>query len=96
MKFFVFAHLDPLIGSILHHDCKSVIVSRFAFVTEDLVICCDRVTKIVSLRYGFAFASSARSLCNLGPCTDLAISVFSEMSRNTMFTQILTFLVSGL
>ena len=27
-------------GQILHNDCISVIVSRFAIVTEDLVICC--------------------------------------------------------
>ena len=31
--------LDPLSGQVLHHDCISVIVSRFTVVTEDLVIC---------------------------------------------------------
>ena len=28
--------LDPLGGQVLHHDCISMIVSRFAFVTETL------------------------------------------------------------
>ena len=40
-------------------------------------------------RYGTAIASSARCPCNFGPLTDLAISVFREMSINTVLTQIL-------
>ena len=82
LRSFYFARisLDPLSGEILHHDCISVIVSRFAIVTEDLVICCYQVTKICGSRYGFAIASSARGPCNLGPLTDLAISVFREVS----------------
>ena len=36
-----------------------MIVSRFAIVTKDLVICCYQGTKIYSSRYGFAIASSA-------------------------------------
>ena len=40
--------------------------------------------------YGSAIASSARGSCNFGPLTDLAISVFREMSINTVLTQILT------
>ena len=59
------------------------------------MVCCYQVTKIVSSRYGFAFASSARSPCNFGPFTDLAISVFREMSINTVLTQILTSLGSA-
>ena len=62
----------------------------YTMVTEDLVICCYQVTKFVSTRYGFAIASSARGPCNFGPFTDLAISVFREMSMNTVLTQILT------
>ena len=54
------------------------------------MICCYQVTKICSSRYGFAIASSAWGPCNFGPFTDLAISVFREMSMNIMFTQILT------
>ena len=42
------------------------------------MVCCYQVTKIVSSRYGFAFASSARSPCNFGPLADLAISVIEE------------------
>ena len=73
-----------------------MIVSRFAFVAEDFVICCYQVTKIHSTKYGFAIASSARGPCNFGPFTDLAISVFKEMSLNTVLTQILTSLCSRL
>ena len=32
----------------------------------------------------------SESPCNFGPFTDLAISVFREMSMNIVFTQILT------
>ena len=49
------------------------------------MVCCYQVTKIYSSRYGFAIASSARGPCNFGPFTDLAISVFREMSFNTVF-----------
>ena len=45
------------------------------------MICCYQVTKIVSSRYGFASASSARSPCDFGPFTDLAISVFREVRK---------------
>ena len=47
LRSFCFARirLDPLGSQILHHDCISVIVSRFAIVTEDLVICCYQITK---------------------------------------------------
>ena len=65
-------------------------------VTEDLVICCYQVTKIVSTRYSSTIASSAPGPCNFSPLADLAISVFSEMSINTVFTQILTSLEYGL
>ena len=41
-------------------------------------------------RYGSGNASSARCPCNFGPLTDLAISVFKEVSENTVFTQIHT------
>ena len=95
---FLFARirLDPLSGQVLHHDCISVIVSRLAIVTEDLVICCNQVKKMFSTRYGSAIASSARGHCNFCPLTDLAISVFREMSINTVLTQILTSLECGL
>ena len=62
--------LDPLGGQVLQNDCKSVIVSRFTIVTEDLVICCYQVTKIFSTRYGSTIASSARGPCNFGPLAD--------------------------
>ena len=82
--------LDPLGGQVLHHDCISMIVSRFTTFTENLVICCYPVTKIFSTRCGSANASSARGPCNVGPLTDLAISVFRKVSVNTVFTQINT------
>ena len=82
--------LDPLGGQVLHHDWISMIVSIFAIVAEDLVICCNQITKNFSMRYGSANESSARGSCNFGPLTDLAISVFREVSINTVFTQIHT------
>ena len=82
--------LDPLGGHVLHHDCISMIVSRFTTFTENFVICCNQITKIFCTRYGSANASSARGSCNFGPLTDLAISVFREVSINTVFTQIHT------
>ena len=92
LRSFCFARirLDPLGGQFLHHDCISMIVSRFTTFTENFVICCCQVTKICGSRYGFAIASSARGPCNFGPLTDLAISVFRVMSINTVFTQIRT------
>ena len=44
------------------------------------MIGCNQITEIYSSRYGFAIASSAWGPCNFGPFTDLAISVFREMS----------------
>ena len=98
LRSFCFARIrmDPLGGQVLHHDCVPVIVSRFAIVTENLVICCYQVTKIFSTRYGSPSASSARFPCNFSPLTDLAISVFKKMSINTVLTQILTSLECGL
>ena len=66
-----------------------MIVSRFTTFTENLVICCYQVTKIFCTKYGSADASSARGPCNFGPLTDLAISVFRELSVITVLTQIL-------
>ena len=46
--------------------------------------------KNFSTRYDSAIASSARGPCNFSPLTDLAISVFREVSIHTAFTQIRT------
>ena len=73
-----------------------MIVSRFAIVTENFVICCYHITKFFSSRYGFAIASSAWCPCNFGLLTDLAISVFKETSINIVLTWILTSLENGL
>ena len=54
--------LDPLSGQVLHHDCISMIVSRFTSFTEDLEIGCHQITKIVCTRYGSANASSTGPL----------------------------------
>ena len=67
-----------------------MIVSRFTSFTENFVICCYQVTKIFCTMYGSANASFARSPCNFGPLTSLTISVFREVSMNTVFTQIRT------
>ena len=88
--------LDPLGGQVLHHDCKSMTVSRLTTFTENFVICCYQVTKNICTKYGSANASSARGPCNFGPQTDLAISVFREVSINIVLAQILTSLDGGL
>ena len=82
---------DPLGSEVLHHDCVSMIVSRFTTFTENFVICCYQVTKMFCTRCGSANASAARGTCNFGPLADLAVSVFREVSINTVFTQIRTF-----
>ena len=82
--------LDPLGGQVLHHDCISMIASRFTTFTENFVICCYQVTKIFCTRYGSANASTARGSCDCGLFKDLAIFVFREVSTNTVFTQIRT------
>ena len=88
LRSFCFARirLDTLCGLVLHHDCISMIVSRFTTFTENLVICCNQNHQ----------KFSARGPCNFGPLTDLAISVFWKMSINTVLSQILTSLGCGL
>ena len=49
--------------------------------------CCNQINKIFCTKYDFASTSSARSPSNFSPLTDLAISVFREMSINTVLTQ---------
>ena len=48
LRSFCFARirLDQLGSQVLHHDCISMIVSRFTFFTENFVICCYQVTNI--------------------------------------------------
>ena len=89
MRSFCFApiRLDPWGGPVMHHDCISMIVSRFTAFTKNFLIWCYHVTKIFCTRYGSANASSARSPGNFGPLTDLAISVFEEVSINTAVYQ---------
>ena len=53
--------LDTFGAQVLHHYCKSMIVSRFTIVTENFVICFYQVSKIFSTKYGSAIASSAWS-----------------------------------
>ena len=54
------------------------------------MICCNQITKIFGTRYDSASTSSARGPFDFGPLADLAISVFREVSMNTVFTEILT------
>ena len=79
--------LNPLGGQVLHHDCISMIVLRFTTFTENCMICCIKSIIIFCTRHGSANASSARSPCNVGPLTDLAFSVFREVSINTVYTK---------
>ena len=91
LRSFCFARIrmDPL-GCQVLHDCISMIVSRFTTFTENFVICCNQVTNIFCTRYGSVNASSARGPCDFGPLADLALSVFREVSLNTVFTQFRT------
>ena len=82
--------LDPLGGHVLHHDCKSMIASRFTTFTENFVICCNQITKIFCTKYDSANVSSAQGPCNFGSLANLEISVFGEVSNNTVLTQIHT------
>ena len=83
LRSFCFARirLDPLGGQVLHHDCILMIVSRFTTFTEDFVICCNQSPKLSARGTTLPSASSARSHCNFGPLTDLAISVFRKMRK---------------
>ena len=82
--------LDPLGGQVLHQECIAMLVSRFTTFTENFVIGCNQITTFFCTKYGSAIASSARGPCDVGPVADLAISVFREVSINTVFTQIHT------
>ena len=66
LRSFCFARirLDPLRGQVLHHDCISMIVSRFTSFTENLVISCYQVTKFFCTMYDSANASSAQHSCD--------------------------------
>ena len=80
----------PLGSQFLHHDCISMIVSRFTSFTENFVIGCNQITKIFCTKYDFANTSSAWSPCDFGPLADLAISVFREVRKITVLAQIHT------
>ena len=89
LRSFCFARirLDPLGIQVLHHDCISMIVSRFTSFTDNFVMGCNQITKIFCTRFDSTNTSSARSPCDFGPVADLAISVFREVSINTVLTQ---------
>ena len=70
-----------------YHGCVSVIVSRFTVLTENFVICCHQITELFCKRCCFANASSARSPCHLGSQAYFAISVFREVSMNTVIPE---------
>ena len=55
------------------------------------MIDCNKITKIFCTRYDSANTSSARSPCDFGPLADLAISIFREVRKNTVFTSVLAF-----
>ena len=92
LKSFCFARirLDPWSSQVLHLDCKSMIVSRFTPFTNNFVIGCNQITKNFCMRYHSANTSSARGPCDFGVLADLAISVFREMSINTVLAQVHT------
>ena len=54
------------------------------------MICCNQITIVFCTKYDSTNASSARGPCDFGCLADLAMSVFREVSINTVFTQIFT------
>ena len=89
LRSFCFARirLDPLDSQVLHHDCISMIVSRFTSFTNNFVIGCNLIPHIFRTRFDSTNASSARGPCNFGLLADLAISVIREVSINTVLTR---------
>ena len=53
LRSFCFARirLDPLGDQVLHHDCTSMIVSRFTSFTDKFVIGCNQITKNFCTRF---------------------------------------------
>ena len=79
LRSFCFARirLDPSGGQVLHHDCISMIVSRFTTFTENFVICCYQVTE--------KFLHEVR-LCQYVFCTGaLVILVLWQISQFRSF-----------
>ena len=62
-------------------------LSRFTFLTEDLVIRSWLITKMFRSGHDCTGASSARSPCDCHPQTEIAIPVFREVSKNVLFTR---------
>ena len=76
--------LNPSSSSILYHDRVSMIVPWFTSFVEDFVICCYQVSKLFCPKYCFANELLARSPCYFVSQADIAISVFWEVSKNTV------------
>ena len=72
-----------------------MIVSRFIIFTENFVICCYQVTNF-SARGTAPPLRLLHGALVIGPLKNPAISVFGEMSINTVLAQILTSLECGL
>ena len=83
---FVFTRirLTQLNSKVMCHDSEPAIVSRLTSLVEDFVIGRYQVTKLFCTRWSFASTFSARSPCYLGSQADIAISVFWEVSKNTL------------
>ena len=81
-EIFCFARirLDPLSGQVLHHDCISMIVSRFTLFTKNFMVCCYQVTELFRSRHDCTSEFSAKSPCYFGSQADVAISVLREVN----------------
>ena len=76
--------LYPLSGEILYQDSVSVIVPGSTSFVEDFVIRCYQVTKLFCSWNRSHITSSARNPRNSGSQAYVAISVFGDVSINTM------------
>ena len=77
--------LNPLSCQFLYHDGVPVIVSRFTSLNEDFVIGRYEVTKLFCSWLSFASAFSARGFRYFCSQAGVAISVFREVSEDTLF-----------
>ena len=76
---------------MLYLDSVSLIVSRFPFFTENLVICCYQIAEFFFTRYLITGAFPGLRPCNFGLLTDFTTSVFRDASKNAVLAPILLF-----
>ena len=89
---FTWVWLYPLCCQVLHHDCISMIDSRFTTFTENFVIGCDQITKKKNLHEvrlcQYVFCTGALWFWSSGRSRNFSLS--GSEYKNTVLTQIHT------